>query len=264
MNRPNREKGFFNMGFVALPALCCILAGLLYVSCEDGTQEGEVLTPTDKLEHLRQDKQDLEAVRDQLLKKIEELEATARQAAQLAALKQALLRVTEEISQLQSKINKLEEELDQSQVRRAKRQKAEKDLKEQEEANKKAAERIAELEKKKEREAERQGIWGGHDGPYILLECVKDAAVVYPGAKRIAVDASRDQIRWLLRQADKEKFVAIAVRPSGYGGSFDKFRNIVLEHIEDAAKRGKKIGFCYFPLEERKSILGIIAKGDEK
>ena len=93
-------------------------------------------------------------------------------------------------------------------------------------------------------------ILGQYKGPYVLVECIQDAAIVYPGKQRIEMNPSDDQVNQLIDQISKAGFIALVVRPDGwYGNSYDKLRKIIYDRLDVIEKNeGKHIGRSTFPL----------------
>ncbi len=82
-------------------------------------------------------------------------------------------------------------------------------------------------------------LFGSYTGPYILIECIEDAAIIYPGGKRIAMTKkpTEAELTDLLEQIKKVKFVAFVVRPSGwYENSYDRLHNVIYAALDDAEK----------------------------
>ncbi len=118
---------------------------------------------------------------------------------------------------------------------------------------------IAQLRKELEDEEKKQNIvvtpeakrmLGEYKGPYVLIECVENGAIVYPGQNRIEMSPSVDQADQLLNQITNAGFVAFVVRPAGwYDNSFDKIRKLVYERLDRVEKgTGRYIGRSTFPL----------------
>jgi hypothetical protein len=97
---------------------------------------------------------------------------------------------------------------------------------------------------------EARRILGEYKGPYVLIECVEDAAVVYPGRQRIEMKPSNVQTDQLLHQITNAGFVAFVVRPDGwYDNSFDNLRKVIYEKLDKIEKdTGKYVGRSTFPL----------------
>lgn len=102
----------------------------------------------------------------------------------------------------------------------------------------------------------RRQIVGNYRGPYILIECVKGQALVYPGKTRLAKRPDQEAVQKLLERITQAGFVVFVVRPSGwYADSFDSLHELVfpaIANFEEASSR--KIGRSIFALEANEPI----------
>lgn len=107
---------------------------------------------------------------------------------------------------------------------------------------------------------EAKRMLGEYKGPYVLLECVEDGAVVYPGKVRVSMKPSKEEAAKLLSQIIKAGFVAFVVRPAGwYGNSYDKLRTLIYEELDKTEKEtGKYVGRSTFPLDSGISITNYL------
>jgi hypothetical protein len=97
-------------------------------------------------------------------------------------------------------------------------------------------------------------LFGSYRGPYVLIECLDEGAVVHPAGKRIAVDPSPSEKEWLGAEMEKQGFVAIVVRPAAFAGSFDKLLPAVRGLIAASKGRGKEVGLSFLPIESDKPL----------
>lgn len=103
-------------------------------------------------------------------------------------------------------------------------------------------------------------IVGKYKGPFILIECVEDEAVIYPGGRRVEMEPSADQADELINQITNAGFVALVVRPSGwYENSFDKLRKLIYDRLDQIENDGgKRVGRSTFPLTDEDSITNYL------
>lgn len=95
----------------------------------------------------------------------------------------------------------------------------------------------------------RRQIVGNYRGPYILIECFKGYALVYPGKTRLAKKPGEKIITELVDRINQAGFVVFVVRPQGwYGDSFDSMKPLVYSRIDE------KTGRTAFPLEANEPI----------
>lgn len=103
---------------------------------------------------------------------------------------------------------------------------------------------------------EARRMLGDYRGPYVLLECVRDAAYVHPGAERIPMAPSTEQLAKLVDRITRAGFVALVVRPSGwYENSYDNLRSLIYGELGKVEKAtGNRVGRSTFPLDESEPI----------
>lgn len=129
----------------------------------------------------------------------------------------------------------------------------------------------AELAKLQQADAPKAGpgihqIVGDFKGSYILIECVKDAVVVYPFKTRIACNAKNESkrakdefernLKFLLNHIVETGFVVFVVRPAGwFENSYDSLYPPVTKQLAALeARGGKHVGVCKFPLADTEAI----------
>jgi hypothetical protein len=100
------------------------------------------------------------------------------------------------------------------------------------------------------------GPLGDYKGPYVLLECIEDSALVHPGRTRIEMNPAEERLVALVTQIREAGFVALAVRPAGwYNNSFDRLRTRIYALLDEAERTGgKRVGRTTFPVEAFESI----------
>ena len=129
----------------------------------------------------------------------------------------------------------------------------------------KANKEINEMNKRRKEYEDSHGpavqLFGTYKGRYILVECKDKSVVVHPAGREISADAPDSDIKWLLKEADSAGFVAVVARPSSFEKTCDKFVEIICNHIDEAGKNGKKIGFSMLPIDANEPIGSCIPKG---
>jgi len=110
-------------------------------------------------------------------------------------------------------------------------------------------EELARLDQDQAARPGRRQIVGNYRGPYILIECLKGYALVYPGKTRLAKKPDDKVVNELIARIDQAQFVVFVVRPQGwYGDSFDSLQPMIYSRIDE------KTGRSAFPLEAGASI----------
>jgi hypothetical protein len=101
---------------------------------------------------------------------------------------------------------------------------------------------------------------GEYKGPYVLIECIENGAIVYPGKQRIEMSPSNEQADQLVKQIANTGFVAFVVRPNGwYDNSYDKLQTIIYHRLDQFEKNtGKYVGRSAFPITSGDSITNYI------
>ena len=97
-----------------------------------------------------------------------------------------------------------------------------------------------------------ENVFGSYHGAYVLVECVRDRVIIYPGRERLGTQPSRGEIAALVGRIQQAGFVLFVVRPSGwFDNSFDKVHGLVSQGLDQAqTSGGKLIGRAILPLEE--------------
>jgi len=96
--------------------------------------------------------------------------------------------------------------------------------------------------------------FGSYRGRFILVECVRDHVLIYPGRERLGLQPTPDQIATLINRIRQAGFVLFVVRPSGwYDNSFNKVQPLVNKGL-DQASGGQAIGRAVLPLAESASL----------
>ena len=110
--------------------------------------------------------------------------------------------------------------------------------------------------------ADPRRLQGRYGGRYVLIECVADAVVVYPGAQRLPAAMDAAQFDALIQRIDAAGFVAFAVRPSGwFKDSLDTVRPRVLKALaERQAGTQRRIGRTTLPLTADESIDDLLPR----
>ena len=233
-----RANGLLNLDILALSLLCCLLASVVGFLVLNEHRDPPPLTdplanPQAWLEIREQAAQlgaqlaDVEHDRNGILSRI-----------QLAALNRdnralrAQIELTSERDRLLVVIRAAREEV------------------------RKLQQDVRELEKNRaapNRGAEVRRLLGEYVGPYVLIECVENAAIVYPGRWRIPMEPSEPEIDRLVKQVSDAGFVAFVVRPQGwYMNSFDKLKELLTKQLQQAGR--KDVSRTILPLESAESI----------
>jgi hypothetical protein len=93
--------------------------------------------------------------------------------------------------------------------------------------------------------------FGTYVGPYVLLECREDTAIVHPGDWHISGQPADTEFSKLMDQIRHAGFVAFAVRPDGwFGKSFDKLKPRILRELGGT----NSVGLAVFPIKANESI----------
>lgn len=113
------------------------------------------------------------------------------------------------------------------------------------------------------RTATSRQMLGDYRGPYVLIECVEGASIVYPGKERIALKPPQAQVDALVAKIVEAGFVVFVVRPAGwYGDSYDDLRPTIYKALANVkTPDGKPIGRSTFPLEASESIKEYLPTG---
>jgi len=109
-------------------------------------------------------------------------------------------------------------------------------------------------------------IVGTYRGRYILIECVRDAVIVYPsevkiackvnGASKSEKDGFETNLKFLMDHITEAGFVVFVVRPAGwYENSYDALYPRISKRLAELETRGgAHVGICKFPLDAGKPI----------
>lgn len=226
------------LGLVSIPLLCCLLGAALFVYEYGGS------APTLTAEFLELEEQ--VAASAFTAHDLDEREHSAAEKLRLLKNAARLARIQQELALLAERHRNLQQEqLDLDHL--------EKLLAEIEAAQLV----IAELKVQRDQViAARRSLFNDYTGPYVLVECVANAIVVYPGAQRIVLSDLTEHKAALLQQIDTVGYVAIAVRPGGWTrDSFDAAKQIIYGHIETVRQSGGRIiSRTDFPLQPAEPI----------
>ncbi|MFW6119056.1 MAG: hypothetical protein ACOC7S_01825 [Planctomycetota bacterium] len=263
--KPRRHKATdsASIGFFALPALCCLLGAVVYLSSvapEAVSDAGEPALLAEQSKIIAQQIEEAEAERQELFEGIaalrEEVQDRKERRKQLGELKLKLARLEERIQELRATKEKLAQIVDAQKERAVKIA----DLKGQYEDLQRAIEqlraRVRKLQQEREQDSKRSGRTG-YSGPYVLVECLEGEVVVYPGEKRLSTDASRAEKEAVLHRAERVGFVALAVRPSGYEDSYAEFRG----YLNDS---DAELSWSSFPIGAEEPIERYVPKGTRR
>ncbi|MCF3650771.1 hypothetical protein [Synoicihabitans lomoniglobus] len=226
------------LGLVSIPLLCCLLGAALFVYEYGGsapTLTKEFLALEEQVAASAFTAHDLDTREQSAAEKLRLLQNAARLARIQAELAQLAAR-HRDLQQEQLDLDRLEKLLAEIEAARL---------------------RIAELEVQRNKViAERRSLFDNYTGPYVLVECVDNAIIVYPGAQRISLNDLPAHQAALLEQIDEFGYVAIAVRPGGWTrDSFDAAKQLIYAHL-DAVRQstGREIARTDFPIKAAEPI----------
>jgi hypothetical protein len=251
------QSTILNLDILALSLLCCLLAsvvGVLVLSGEEVRAEENRLTEERRRAEERKRRDEQERIFNELHQQtariqvdVEEVEHSRE--AIVAKLNYAVLERGNRA--LKSRSAEIQQKI--SLIRRLATAKVE-------------SQRLAKELEKKEKVAtttltpEARRMLGEYKGRYVLVECVEDAAIIYPGQERVAIKPSKAQVERLLNQITKAGFVAFVVRPSGwYDNSYDKLKAIIYAELDKIEKEGERtVGRSSFPLDTVEPIANYL------
>ncbi len=233
-----QSRGGPDIGLVSLPVLCCLLGAALFVYEYGGTE------PTLTQEFLElESRLAIDATTAQSLQdRADDAEANLQllaQAAKLVREEQQLATLTQRHDQLVEQAHLLAAFEAQS-----------RELED-------ARNEVTQLRAEKSNALTATGhLFGGYQGEFVLVECIAEAIVIHPRGRRIPLAELPTQSDALLREIDRTGYVAIAVRPDGWGDqSFYQVREIIRTHLDaKTAPPGQGIQWTEFPLLGDESI----------
>lgn len=278
MRRVRQPRMFTDIGFVGLPILCCLLAGVIFLSADvmrrarEGQDEGANSPKLDQ--HVGRLAAQVAVVETNLHDSCKRLDAVELAAKEKQEVEAALAQYQQAIQRLQKQIEEwirvkleLEKRVDQDKLRQAEIQRL---LEEIERLNKQIADTQKRIEALKSKVGDDSRPWmGGYTERYVLVECTAKGATVYPpgsDAKRrqVGAEPTAAESKWLLNQVEQAGFVVLLARPGSFGETFDNLRKLVRDHIKSFNSKGgaKKIGRFDLPAEENEPIEKYLWKGD--
>ena len=255
--KTSSRDSILNLDILALSLLCCLLAsvvGVLVLSGEEVRAEENRVAEEKRRAEGKSGRNEQERIFNELYQQTERIHIAAQEVedsrkAVVTKLNYAILE--RDNRALKSRSTELHQKL--SLRKRLTDAKAEslrlaKELEEQEKS------RNARLTPEVRR------MLGEYQGGYVLLECVEDAAIIYPGKGKIGTKPSREQVEKLLNQISKAGFVVFVVRPSGwYNDSYDKLKAIIYAELDKIDNQGERtIGRSTFPLDAAESIANYL------
>jgi hypothetical protein len=258
----HNQRPRVDIGLMAMPVFCCLLAAILILILSSGsghrpplapekvrellariTQARLVIAQSDLAQHAVSNRLDLAEYRHATKKLEAELEEKLLQAAKLS----------NQVSQAQIVQGRLEEKQRQAQTTQA-------DV----EA---ARSRIQELESRIKAATTNDaiGLFGTYRGSLVLVECDSQGAMIHPSGRRLTATAPERELDSVIDDIKRAGFVAIVARPDGFTKSYDRFHRLILDRLEDLNRlRSTPIGFCAFPLTDDASIAAFLPKGGLK
>jgi hypothetical protein len=277
MKRAKQTRMFTDIGFVGLPILCCLLAGVIFISADAMRQAQEGRGPEqDSFRHqqevarlaLRVTAAETNLVDSRKRLDTAELAATDRQKIEslLAQYRETIAELEMEIEQWTQIKEKLENQVDQNKMLQAETQRL---LEEIDRVNKQIAATQKRIDALKSKVGDDSRPWfGGYTGRYVLVECTAKGATVYaPGGNRkrqLAIKPTASESNWLFNEIERAGFVVLLARPSSFEDTFDKFRKLVRDHLKSVNSKGgpKRIGRFDLPAEANEPIEKYLWKGD--
>lgn len=224
MKRATKSRSMPEIGVVALPVMCALLAGLVFatsaVPARPSASEPSADEQVDP-SALERAIADRRAAIEELLARIEcaveQQRVLAREVSDGRLAKARANELAAEAEALAQEIARLHDELDA-------------------------------LDRRQLERRERINLLGDYAGPYVLLEIDGEGATVHPGGTRLPTKPTAEDLQSVWGAVDSAKFVALAVRPAAFEGVFDTYRALTLAHVESAGERQLALGFSYFPL----------------
>lgn len=244
MKTARSRPELLNVDILALSLMCCLLAavvGVLVLGGEEKAQAHES-TPVNLPSWA-----DLRQQTTRLHVQVQEVELSRK--AIVAKLNHSV--VERDNRSLESRIREIEEKI--SLIRRLSAAKAESARLSTELPDKEKAANVTIT-------PEAKRMLGEYKGPYVLVECNQDSAIIYPGKEKVEMKPSKDQADKLLNQITKAGFVAFVVRPGGwYGNSYDMLKALIYEELDKAEKQGGEyVGRSTFPLDAADPITNYL------
>lgn len=241
--RPARDHsapGSPDLGLVSLPVLCCLLGAALYVYEYGGrepTLTREFSELEDRVARSRLHAEDLATQNLHLERQVRLL----TEAAQLhRARREAsdLRRQAEELDALGLALERFAIAIEKTEGDRVE---------------------LRRLEAERDRRiSDTSGLFGGYRGRYVLIECVDEAVIVHPGARRIALVDLLTSPDALLREIQQTGYVALAARPAGWHErSFNPVKRLIQERLTASA-----VARTDFPLTADEPLTPYLPPGD--
>jgi hypothetical protein len=235
MTTRRKGKGLLNIDVLALSLLCCLLAsvvGILVLAGDDGGEgeTGHALTD----------------IHQQVVQLAGQVQATER-AREDMATKLNFAMLERDNRKLQTRITELGEKITLiSQIAGTKKEVV------------RLGNELATLEAPANADLtpEMQHILGDYRGPYVLIECIEDGAIIYPSKQKIEMKPAKEQVDTLLKQITKAGFVVFVARPAGwYNNSYDNLRTLLTKELDKMKEQGgKHVGRSAFPLDRATPI----------
>jgi len=281
-SRP-RNAGTVDFATIALPVLCSLLAAILYFASDmpqSPVPKPEPAPPAppdltaleEKEQRLSEQIKAAQQRRDALLARLDrcrqDADAQMNTQNEFAALHNHLAVLDARIKDLLAKKGELEKQIDQHGKRLADAQKARRDIEKARQEIAAINERIAKLEVPKSDTT--LGLIGSYKGPYVLVECIDKAVLVYlpkrdnpeKPDRRIAMDAPKADIDWLLGEVPRVGCVVLVARPDGwFNNSYRKFNGLFRDYLENRPEGEKAFKFASFPTEATEPIANFVWKG---
>jgi hypothetical protein len=232
-----------SLDILALALMCCLLAavvGVLVLGGEQQGQAGEGPAPVaSRWPELRRQS-------SQLVVQVSELERSS----DLLVAKLNRSGLERENHSLQTRVSLLERNV--QLIQRLAALEAETKNLEREQAQRREKEAATASEKRR--------LLGEYRGPYVLLECIEDGALVYPDGGRLPSAPSAEELNRVLQMIRKAGYVAFVARPSGwFNSSYDKLRALVYKELDSAAGLGgSPVGRSCIPLDSSEPITNYL------
>jgi DNA polymerase III alpha subunit (gram-positive type) len=167
------------------------------------------------------------------------------------------------VKELEIKKTELEKSVSQADIQRSEAKKLQEQIRKQQEENNRLQMDVDKIEK----ESKRHQLlwWGKFTGQYVLLECKEKCAVAYlpDGSNRqISPDSTGADIDWLKEKVKQIGGALLVVRTGSFEESFYKLSSPLEKLVIEEGKKGKKIEYGFWPVEDNVSISNYISKGN--
>lgn len=126
-------------------------------------------------------------------------------------------------------------------------------------------EKVESLEGRRHNAGEKAGLLvGDYAGDYIVVECFGDGVIIHPGKGDKHRLRTQEQRKSLFGQVEVAGFVAILVRPSGWDDAyFNQVKDVIYDHLDDLEAKGTEIGRTTLPITGETDIAQYLPRKPE-